>query len=192
MSSSAEPPRAEPLGWEAFAPRAAGMDVELATPAAELGAVLQRYRADLDAAQGAVADAERAGLDALARQAVLAFRLETALSEYEPQLRDAPLSSIHRQLRILKDQMLAELADAGIEVVRLAGRPYAEVASYVDVEGWRHRAEYESELVAEELEPAVRHGEHLLRLGRVVMGAPLTAAPDGPDTGEHGRGDTNT
>src|SRR5439155_1678286 len=114
MSSSADA-----LGWNAFSERPVGAAGALASPASEMAAVLQRYRSDLDAAQAEVEAACRRGLEALAQQAVLAVRLEAALALYEPQLAGASMEKAHQHLRILKDQMLAELAAAGVEPVRL-------------------------------------------------------------------------
>jgi hypothetical protein len=165
------------LDWSAFGEREVGLEVELASPAAELAAVLRRYRTELDAARAEVTAERRKGLEALARQAVLAVKLESALALYEPRLADASMGKAHQHLRILKDQMLGELVAAGVELVRLAGRPYEEVKTLVEVEGWLHKEGVESETVLEELEPAVRHGEEVIRMGRVVMGAPLRAAP---------------
>lgn len=169
-------PSDEGLGWHLFDEREAGRTVELRSPAAELATVLQQHRADLDAARAEVAAAQRAGIGALARQAVLAVQLEAALAHYEPDLQAASLGKAVRHLLVLKDQMLDELAGAGVELVRLAGRPYDEIAGLVEVEGWLHRDDLESEVVVEELAPAVRREGELVLLGRVVMGAPRRAA----------------
>ena len=180
MSSSADA-----LGWNAFSERPVGAAGALASPASEMAAVLQRYRSDLDAAQAEVEAACRRGLEALAQQAVLAVRLEAALALYEPQLAGASMEKAHQHLRILKDQMLAELAAAGVEPVRLEGRSYDEIAELVEVDGWLHRDDIEAEVVLEELEPAVRGGDEVIRIGRVVMGAPAEKHP--AETASEGR-----
>lgn len=167
----------EPLGWTTFAPRPAVADGDLISPAAEVAAVLQRYRIDVDAARAATDDARRLGLKALAEQAVLAVQIEGALATYETKLNDASLGKVHQHLRILKDRMLEAAQASGLEVVRLAGKRWDEVAAVVEVDGWLHRAELDIEMVVEELEPVVLSGSELIRGGRVVMGAPLQAAP---------------
>lgn len=167
----------EPLGWTAFAPRPVAAERDLISPAAEVSALLQRYRTDVDAARSATDDARRAGRKALAEQAVLAVQVESALATYETKLNDASLGKVHQHLRILKDRMLEAARAGGLEVVRLAGRPWDEVAAMVEVDGWLHRAELDSEVVIEELEPVILSDGELVRGGRVVMGAPLQAAP---------------
>jgi hypothetical protein len=167
----------EPLSWSAFSTRPVAVRSDLVSPVAEMVAVLQRYRADVDAARAAVEDVRREGLKALAGQAVLAVRLEAALAAYQAKMADASLGRAYQHLRILKDQMLEGLVAQELAVVRLLGRPYVEVAALVEVDGWLHRAELEAEVVVEELEPAVVSAGVLIRAGRVVMGAPLQAAP---------------
>src|SRR5690606_11885842 len=77
-------------------------DFELRAPARELAAVLQRYRADLDAAARAGAEGRAQSLLALAEQAVLAIELEKQLV-----LRPAgPVPLAVDALRGLKDRML--------------------------------------------------------------------------------------
>jgi hypothetical protein len=167
MSFSAELP-----DWAAFSERETLPDVEVLSPAAEMAALLQRYRSDIDSARSAGAEAHRELLLALAQQAVYTVQLEAALDRYEPALQNASLAKIHRHLRVLKDQMLAGLMEAGLEIVRLGGRSYDEVADAVRIDGWRHHADYATEQVVEEVEPLVRYEGRPLRTGRVVMGAP--------------------
>lgn len=167
------------MDWDAFSPKAVTVDSDLLTPVGEVLAVLQRYRADVDEARAEVERARRKGLEALADEAVLVVEMEKVLARYEPDMADAPLRRAHRHLRILKDQMLDRLKAEGLDVVRLRGLPYEGVAEIAEIDGWLHRAELDAEVVIDELEPAV-----LLRPGRVVMGAPLDAAPP-PENQEH-------
>lgn len=172
MSSSAEPPPS----WADFEERPA-CGVELRSPAAELAAVLQRYRSELDAAARAGAQSRAQGLSALAEQAVLVIELEKLLARHAAQLADPPLDRVHRALRILKDRMLEQIEASGLQVVRLAGEPASAVIDLVEVECWRHGDAYSSEVVSEELEVAVLLDGVVLRHGRVVMGAPREAQP---------------
>jgi len=166
MSSAAE----HPLTWADFDEHPA-TEVELCSPAAELAAVLQRYRADLDAAARAGSEGRAEGLRALADQAVLAVELE-GLLELHQSARGGSLECLHSALRSLKNRMLAHVASSGLEIVRLRGARGADVAESVQVDQWRYDDGYATEVVVEEFEVAVRLDGVPLRPGRVVMGAP--------------------
>lgn len=170
----------ELLGWSQFAAREAPALDELRSPAAEIAALLQRYRADVDSAQRATDEAKRAGLEALAEQSVFIAQLAAALDRYEADLAQAGLSRAHRHLRVLKDQMLSAVRRHGLEVVMPLGQPYEAVADRVEVDGWRHDTRFAAEVVAEVVEPIVLQAGKVLRQGRVVMGAP-PAQDDQPE-----------
>jgi hypothetical protein len=167
MSSSAELP-----DWSAFAERPVLEEPGLLSPASEMAAVLQQYHADLEAVRQDVEAVRRDGLTALARQASFVVQLAAALTRYESIIAQASLKPVHRHLRVIKDQMLDALREAGLEIVEPLGKPYREVSELVQVEGWRHHADFASEVVAEALEPIVSFRGVLVRPGRVVMGAP--------------------
>ena len=167
MSSSAEFP-----DWSVFSEREAPFDSELLSPASEVAAVLQWSHAALDEAQQAVEDVRREGLMALAEQAVLVVQLAAALDRYAPDFTQASLTNVQRSLRIVKDQMLAAVNRAGLEIGVPLGKSFNEVADLVSVAGWRHHRNFSSEVVAEVLEPFVVYRGVPLRFGRVVMGAP--------------------
>ena len=158
--------------WSLFKEREVPFEVELLSPASEVAALLQRYRTDVDAAEQNVEGVRNEGLAGLAQQAVFVIQLAAALDRYESDLKQASLTRVHRHLRVLKDQMLDALSSAGLEVVIPIGKPFDEVADSVHVEGWRHHEDFSSEVVAEVLEPIVKYRGALVRLGRVVMGAP--------------------
>lgn len=175
----------EPLDWGAFAERPVPVEEDVLSPASELAALLQLHRADLDAAQEEGRQSRADGLARLARQAVLVFQLESALSRYKDQLEGASFGGVHRHLRVLKDQMRDALREAEIEIIDPTGRPFDDVVDKVEVEGWRHGPQFEAEVVAQVAEPLVMHDGALLRPGRVVMGAPEENAPDtGPPSNE--------
>lgn len=176
MSSSAD---GAPT-WSEFGARAA-TDVELQSPAVEFAEVLRRYRAGLDAADRAVCAARADGMRALAEQSVLVVRLETLLDRYATPLADPTLTEVHRALRIVKDRMLEQIGASGLDIVRLAGAGAHEVIEIAEVEHWLHDDQFVSEVVAEEIEPAVLLGGSPLRLGRVVMGAPPAGMAHEPD-----------
>jgi Tfp pilus assembly protein PilF len=107
--------------WADFDERPAA-ELQLRSPAAEIAAVLQRSRADLDTAARAGAESRAEGLRALAEQAVLAVELEKVLDGHVAACRDdAALQRLHPALAAVKDRMLAEIAAAGLEVVRSRG-----------------------------------------------------------------------
>ena len=168
MSYSAEFP-----DWDVFSEREVPFDVELLSPASEMLSVLQRSHTALADARQAVEDVRGEYLSALALQAVLVVQLGAALDRYAPDYTQASLVKVHRALRIVKDKMLDELGRAGLEIVIPMGKPFDEVVHLVNVEGWRHHENFSSEVVAEVVEPIVTCGGVVLRLGRVVMGAPL-------------------
>jgi len=162
----------EPSGWGAFRERQRPPDVELLSPASELVAVLQRYRNDLDAERAAVRKAVASTLSIAIEQAVLAFHLAQVLGRNEEALTEAGLAAVHRQLRIVKDQMLEALTGGGIEVADPLGRSFDDAADMVHVVGWRNGPEFSHEVVAETIEPIVLHEGKVVRQGRVIMGAP--------------------
>lgn len=171
MSSSAES-----LGWQAFHEREVPLEVELRSPAAELAAALRHCQQELAAERAATRRAVAAGKSAAAEHAVFVFRLTEILTSKEKKLGEAGLDQLHRQLRVLSEQMLEALGATAFDVVDPLGRPFDEVADVVDVVGWRHGAEYDREVVAETIEPIVHHEAVVIRHGRVIMGAPAPAA----------------
>jgi hypothetical protein len=171
MSSSVDFP-----DWSAFSERETAGDAEVLSPASEIAALLQRYHSDLSGVRLEVEEARQAGLKFLAQQAVFVFQLETALGRYEADLGRCSLGRVHRHFRVLKDQMLDALKGAGLEIGIPLGQSFQEVADLVHVEGWRHHEQFSSEVVAEVVEPVITSGGRLVRLGRVVMGAPADQA----------------
>lgn len=169
MSSSADP---TPLDWTVFRLRPVGAPVELHSPASELGAALQRSRRDLVAERAAAVEAAVSARADAAEQAALVFRLSAVLDEHDPAMVDAGLNRTSRTLRVVRDQMLAALDRTGLTVQDPAGQPYHDVADAVEVVAWRHAPEFHDEVVAETVEPIVRHGAEVVRLGRVIVGAP--------------------
>lgn len=170
--------------WAVFGPREVPGEVELLSPAAEAAGLLQLYHGDLAAARQQQEDVRMAGLRALAQQAVFAFQFGAALERYQPELTQGTLLRAHRHLRVLKDQMLDALRAAGLEIEVPLGQSFEQVADAVHVDGWRHESRFTSEVVAEVSEPIVKAGGALIRLGRVVMGAPVEQA--GSATTENG------
>jgi hypothetical protein len=166
MSSS------DDLSWAAFRERPEPPPGELLSPASEVAALLQRYRNDLDANratdQAALADAHAAAAD----QAVLVFHLAAVLRRDEAAFADAGLTRVHRRLNALRNQMAQAIERTGLAVVDPTGQAFDEVADLVHVIGWRHGPEFAGEVVAETIEPIVRHERELVRPGRVVMGSP--------------------
>jgi hypothetical protein len=151
--------------------------VELLSPARELATLLQRYRTDLDNQQRATDQAVADTLSIAVEQAVLVFHLATTLRRNETGLANAGLGKVHKQLRVLHDQMQANLADGELCIRDPVGAAFRDVADVVDVVGWRHSSVFVEEVVAETIEPVVLHRGRMIRQGRVVMGAPNDPEP---------------
>lgn len=182
MSSSVKPPQPPAFpDWSLFTEREVPVQAELLSPAAEAASLLQLYHDSLKDAASRRDEIQSAGLRALAQQAVFVFQLEAALQRYQPNLAEGPLLRIHRHLRVLKDQMLDALTAFGLEIDAPRGRSFEEVAELVHVDGWRHHEQFTAEVVAEVTEPIVKFGGAVVRLGRVVMGAPVEQAADTSD-----------
>jgi hypothetical protein len=172
----------EPFGWDALEFREQPQVGAVFSPAAAVESLLGRYRRDLEAAQAALTAVQDAGVQALAEQAIFVVQLASVIEAYTAQIEKADLGKIGRHFRILKDQMLDALKQAGLEVEVPLGKPYSALGNDAQIDGWRHKAEYEAEVVAEVVEPIVRQGGRLVRAGRVIMGAPLSASPEGGAT----------
>ncbi len=158
--------------WSVFSQREVSFDVDLLSPASEVASVLQKSRIALDEAWTEVDNVRREGLEALAQQAVLVVQLAAVLERYASEYAQASLTRVYRSLHIIKDQMLDELQRAGLEIIVPLGRPFDEIAHLANVDGWRHHESFSAEVVAEVVEPIVTYRGELVRLGRVVMGAP--------------------
>ncbi len=163
--------------WDMFQMREIPIEVEILSPATETIALLQSRLIDIHAVQTTGDEKHTAGIEALAQQAVFVVQLEASLQSYKTKFEETNLNKVYHALRIVKDQMLTALQEAGLEIIIPLGKPFDEVAEYVDIVGWRHNKGYIEEVVAEVLEPIVFSQSVLIRQGRVVMGAPLAQKP---------------
>ncbi|MFI6565307.1 hypothetical protein [Streptomyces sp. NPDC050534] len=187
-----DPAPAEPTGppgWDAFAerpvPEGLGQAVHLSH---ELAGVLQRSRDDLAKDRGRAAQEAAAVVGTLYELAALAGQLELQLARAEAPLVEGGNKRLHDLLRVLKNQMLEELRQRGIEVRDPLGRGHDEVAEWADVVHWRSGPQFTAEVVAQTIEPAVFHhgrddhdgtgdDDKVVRRARVVMGCPEPEAP---------------
>jgi hypothetical protein len=167
MSSSDKLP-----DWSLFSKRQVLIDVDLLSPASEIVSLLQKYSCEMEKAKQETESVRREWLNVVAQQAVFAVQLESALKRYEPLLAQASLGRIYKHIRIIKDQMLDDIKNAGLEVSIPIGKTFNEVSDNVSVDGWVHNEKFTSEVVADVIEPIVFVNGKLLRAGRVVMGAP--------------------
>ena len=168
-----------PPAWAEFEERPAA-EFEFRSPEAEFAAILQRFRDALDEAGRAGAESRVHGFRALAEQAVLAVELEKLLEVRDTALEQGLPASAHLAIARVKDQMLAHIADSGLEVVRLRGVGARDVAEVAEVDCWRYDALHGSPVVVQELEAAVRLDGAPLRRGRVVMGGQREAVAPPP------------
>ena len=188
-----DPTPAEPVGppsWDVFVerpvPDGLGQAVHLSH---ELAGVLQRSRDDLAKDRGRAAQESAAVLGSLYELAALAGQLELQLARAEAPLVEGGNKRLHDLLRVLKNQMLEELRQRGIEVRDPLGRGHDEVAEWADVVHWRSGPQFSAEVVAQTIEPAVFHhgrddhdeatgdDDKVVRRARVVMGCPEPEAP---------------
>jgi molecular chaperone GrpE (heat shock protein) len=146
-----------------------------------MGAALQRCHRDLTAERAASTEAAATAQAEAAEQAALVFRLSVVLQEHDQAMVDAGLKRTNQTLRVVCGQMLSALDGTGLTVVDPVGQPFDDVAEAVEVVGWRHGPEFHDEVVAETVEPIVRHGAEVVRLGRVVMGAPAQGRSSGEE-----------
>lgn len=181
MSSSAEAGGQAPLDWYDFSGREVpDVPGEFYSPESELISVVRRAEEDMNAAEQEARNTADEAREPLYELAVLAGRLDQLVDEAEESLVAQDRRGLHRKLRILKNQMLQILADNSIELRDPTGLPAAEVLDWVDVTGWLHRPEFESEVVARTEERAVFHEGRTVRFARVQMGAP-TAPEQEPE-----------
>ncbi|NUO80104.1 hypothetical protein HUU05_08510 [candidate division KSB1 bacterium] len=160
--------------WDKFAKREAPEVADLLSPASEVAADLQKFHAKLLAVRNEVEEAGRDGIAPLAQLAVLVFKIAAALEKYKSELESVsqPKADVFKTLRVLKDQMQTVLNEAGIEIIAPLGRPYEEVADFVNVMHWRHHEQFTAEVVAEVLEPIVKRRGQAVHLAHLIMGAP--------------------
>jgi len=171
MSSSAKFP-----DWQAFSERELPelpFDVtDLLSPAMEISAALQRSSLVLLEEQRKAMEQQSAAIAALAQQAVFVFHLSILLERAESNQAETFPARNYRSLRIIKDQMLTALNNFGIAIENPHGRVYHEVASSVEIQGWRHHRDFVTEVVAEVREPIITFAGDLVHPGSVIMGAP--------------------
>ncbi|QBD81479.1 hypothetical protein EPA93_38130 [Ktedonosporobacter rubrisoli] len=163
--------------WHTFSERPGPEDSDLLSPAAEVAALLQQQQAALAAAGKAEEQAKASGIKALVQQAVFVYRFEAALKLLAARLEPAVQKKLV-SLRIIKDQMRDALQQEGIEIEDLLGKAYDEVAEHVEVQGWLHRAEFTSEVVAEVRIPVITYQGAIVQSGVVVMGAPTQSSEE--------------
>lgn len=168
--------------WSLFQERETlQLDEELLSPAAEITAVLRASAAKFASAEQLFREAEENNFTNLAQQAVLVVQFGMLLERSTPLFESAKaeqreLASIAKSLQIIQKQMLSSLHRANLEIEIPLTKSYTEVAGRVEIERWQHSQDAVEEYVLEVIEPVIRKGP-LLRPGRVVMCAPLTARP---------------
>jgi len=180
MSSSASFP-----DWSVFSKREEinlGADAEPGSPAAEMAALLRTYQHDRRETEDRLEREQQWWLDALMQQAILVAQFALVLSRHDAALLEqsrqmpeqaASLRKVYRSFRILKDQMLTQLAAVGMRIDIPLGKTYSEVEDVVAIEGWRHHQDYRQEIVVEVREPVVYFKGALVHQGKVIMGGPL-------------------
>jgi hypothetical protein len=172
-----------PAGWAEFAERPAPVGLEVAAPADELAAALQRYWSGVEEERGragARLETEReSAVEMAVRSAALGRTVDEA-AEYLTGVGDVRLG---RRLDSGLRHLRRAIADAGIEVHDPLGEPYESVADHVGVMDWVYRDEYTAETVIQTIEPIVRDRGEVVREGLVVVGAPPAEPAPVPPAG---------
>jgi hypothetical protein len=192
----------EPLEWWDFPRRDVesdpeeflSLDQEMLTAARRHEQRVQRTRE-----RGAAdANAHRQALHVLAARV---GRLEQLLAELREPLEARGARQQFDRLRVLKDQMLQDLADRGVEIRDPLGLAASEALEWTSVVSWERRAGLTTDQVVETQEVAVFQDGAPVRLAQVIMGAPLTVEDgrepaefetetrEGPSTSTEGAGE---
>lgn len=148
------------------------------SPGREMAALLQRYWADLQSERNRVQKESAAARKILTELAVHVARLDGLLREAAGPLEASGAKSLGRRLHVARKQVLEPLHAMDITTQDPTGKPYESVADEVDIAGWRYGPEFTAEVVAETLEPIVLDRGTVVRLGQVIMGAPLSAGTE--------------
>lgn len=171
-----------PLDWYDFSGREVpDVPGEFISPDSELISVVRRAAEDVHSAEQKARAATNEVREALFGLAVLVGRLDQVADDAEEPLLAQRRRGLHRQLVIVKNQMLQILADNGVELRDPTGLPAAEVVDWTEVTAWLHRPEYHAEVVARTEERAVFHDGGIVRLARVQMGAPAESDLEDPN-----------
>ncbi|MFO8078683.1 MAG: hypothetical protein R6V07_00130 [Armatimonadota bacterium] len=136
-------------------------------------ACVRDYATSLNEAR-AKAESRREETDAcLAALADLIHSLDVTLAETEQDLSAMGLGQVHRRVRLVTDQMRDLLAVSDVIFEDLTGLPFEDdVIERSDVDGWRRSEDFETEIVAETVKPAIEVRGKLYRRARIVAGGP--------------------
>jgi len=139
--------------------------------ASEIGAILNRHAKKINQIES---DNEKKMMESrrsMGRIARFVFHLEDALKESEKQMLDAGLRRIFKRMRVIKDQLKSRLFKQGYTWLDPMGKDFEEIANFADVIGWRHRSDFDREIVDETIEPVILYQGEVLLEGSVIMGA---------------------
>ncbi|MFI0735053.1 hypothetical protein ACH4S9_39645 [Streptomyces sp. NPDC021225] len=151
---------------------------DLVSPGRAMAALLQRYWSDLQNESNRAHKETAAARQVLIELAVHVARLDGLLREAAGPLEAAGAESLGRRLHVARKQVLEPLHALDITTQDPNGKPYESVADVVDIAGWRYGPEFTAEVVAETVEPIVLDCGTVVRLGQVIMGAPLSAGTE--------------
>jgi hypothetical protein len=163
----------DPLSFDGHPMRALPLADDFLALAGEVAALIDGHARQVRELEK-TRDDERLKLRrSFARVTQLIYHLDQALGDSQQALKDAGLDKPHKRLRIVKDQLKDHLAREGYVWRDPIGEPFSgALTELVDVDGWRHSAEYARETVIETREPMIVYGEEVILGGAVVIGAP--------------------
>ncbi len=148
-------------------------DYALLSPAAEVAGLLKEHSTEKQRMKGEFAELEKDFDHLLAQITDLAYLFDEAIVRFQPALEEHGLKRMHRELRVLKDQLIQTLQDAGYTWRNPLGEPFdGDLPELVSVDGWRYGPEYQENCVAQVREPIVLKNGSPIKDGSVVVGAP--------------------
>jgi molecular chaperone GrpE (heat shock protein) len=170
---NAVPINPHPCSFDGHAQRAAPFEGEFISLAAEVAALLNHHAQELCKITETGDQALTKLRQGIARGVQIVFHLERAIVESEKLMAAAELSKALRRFRIIKDQLKDFFTAHGFSWKDPTGEEFMqELAEVVEVDGWRHSAEYTREIIVETREPIVLYQGQTVLVGAVVVGAP--------------------
>jgi len=163
----------DPRSFDHHTPRTLPVEDESTSLSGEIAALLNRQARLLRNQEEQHANERQAAGRATARAMQLVFHLEQAVNAGLEAMDGAGLGRDHQRIRIIKDQLKAQLNELGYRWRDPNGERYTEqLGELVEVDGWRYAAQYQYELIVETREPIVLYCDLVVLTGAVIVGAP--------------------
>jgi molecular chaperone GrpE (heat shock protein) len=158
--------------WSQFTERDVLQEAAPRSPHLEIMTVLQAWYTHRKVMEKQIAETEDRWLDRLAELTVFIYHLEQCLEEYQSCMAEQGLTQAFRHLQMIKNQVVDTIRKTGIVILDPKKCKYAQISDLVNVIDWVYKQEFLEEVVTGVKDPVILYNERVLRLGRVVMGAP--------------------